>query len=163
MASNRPRRRRATCPATPAPLALAWTSRPSRSPCAAPQLRSPPTHDARTMRRRSRKVRPIYPGVRRRDHPLSDATLCGATSTASRPSTPPTQVPGSSPAYLGDRCPLTRPRSSHPRVGCLNHKGHRVTRTRHRYFQQDHAVPNPPVNDIFERIARQGKSRPLFV
>ncbi|KAH8991649.1 hypothetical protein EDB83DRAFT_2534963 [Lactarius deliciosus] len=83
----------ATCPATPTPLplalalALAWTSRPLYCPRAAPAVEVAPTHNARTTQCHSRKVRPIYPSVRRWDRPQTDATLCGAASTTSRPST----------------------------------------------------------------------------
>ncbi|KAH9003272.1 hypothetical protein EDB86DRAFT_2826458 [Lactarius hatsudake] len=209
----------ATCPATPTPLtlALAWTSRPSRCPRAAPQFA--PTHDARTTRRRGQKVRPIYPGVRCWDRPLppplparprdpprsqpplltidrvqrrsrrvrpqaialparkpvrpdtgiSITTMAILNSFVNdiRPSSPRPDTGISNkteamnsfvndicplltithaqrcsqrdrlqvrPAYLGDRCPLTRPRSSHPRTRCHSHSAHR-------YFQQDRGHP----------------------
>ncbi|KAH9043621.1 hypothetical protein EDB85DRAFT_2138334 [Lactarius pseudohatsudake] len=118
MASNRPRRRRRfqrhlpSHPRSSRPcLDLKTIALPARSAA----VEVAPTHDTRTMRRRGRKVRPVYPGVRRRDRPLTDATLCGATSAASRPSTPPTQVSATPPHH----CPRAAPQSkgSCP-VGC---------------------------------------------
>ncbi|KAH9163161.1 hypothetical protein EDB89DRAFT_2150033 [Lactarius sanguifluus] len=79
------------------------------------------THDVRTTRRHSRKVQPIYPGVRCRDRPLSDATLCGTTSAASHPSTPPIQVPATPPHH----CPRAAPQSKGSSPG-LSHLPQRL-------------------------------------
>ncbi|KAH8999957.1 hypothetical protein EDB86DRAFT_3137739 [Lactarius hatsudake] len=58
------------------------------------------------------------------------------------------------PAYLGDRCPLTRPRSSHPRTRRHSHSAHR-------YFQQDRGHPEGHPELLCQRHFRT--VRPVYL